>query len=67
MDKYIGKSFEELGDQEMINIQGGATPTTTLTSATTTSSVPCGFASAGLTLVSVLSVTAVTYVSKKFW
>lgn len=68
MEKYIGKAFEELDSQEMINVQGGASPaTTTLTSATTTSSVPCGIASAGVTAISVLSATVVSYVSKKFW
>lgn len=68
MEKYIGKAFEELDTQEMLNVQGGAaTPATTLTSATTTSSAACDLASAGITLVSVLSVTLVSYVSKKFW
>lgn len=68
MEKYIGKAFEELDSQEMLNVQGGApTPATTLTSATTTSSVPCGLASAAVTLVTVFSVTVVSYVSKKFW
>lgn len=59
-ENIIGKSFEELDEQNMINIQGGAaTPTTTLTSATTTSSIPCGLASAGISVVSLLSVSLI--------
>ena len=63
MDKYIGKAFEELDSQEMINIQGGATPTV----ATTTSSTLCMGASAGLTAVSVFSVIVVTFASAKIF
>lgn len=42
MENIIGQSFEELDDQEMINIQGGATPT----SVTVASSLWCAAASA---------------------
>lgn len=61
MEKIIGQAFEELDSQEMINIQGGATPVTV----TTASSVPCGLASAGVTLVSVFVVTVAGYASSK--
>lgn len=61
MERVVGKAFEELDEQEMINVQGGATPATV----TTTSSIPCGLASAGLTLISVFSVTVASYASAK--
>lgn len=63
MERFIGKAFEELDEQEMINVQGGATPTTV----TTTSSVPCGLASAGLTLISVFSATVASYATVKIF
>ncbi|MTI49762.1 class IIb bacteriocin, lactobin A/cerein 7B family [Sporosalibacterium faouarense] len=51
MSKVIGLAFEELEEQEMINISGGAVPTVTLT---TWSSAPCLIgASIGATIYTV--------------
>jgi len=60
MEKIIGSSFEELDNQEMINIQGGATPST----ATTLSSLPCAGASLLLSAAATLVVTATALISK---
>ena len=48
MEKVIGNSFEELTDQEMINVNGGATPATILT---TWSSAPCIISASVATIV----------------